>query len=101
MFSPSFAAWGAWDDSIRTDNDPPGNNGAGGQYYELRPWWPLRYGLCYGSRPEVALMIQLPADFDVSALFADLFGVAAPFVGIAFTVACGFLIANILKNAPR
>ena len=46
-------------------------------------------------------MIQLPADFDVSALFADLFGLAAPFVGIAFAVACGFLIANILKNAPR
>ena len=46
-------------------------------------------------------MIQLPTDFDVSALFADFFTVAAPFVGIAFAVACGFLIANILKNAPR
>ena len=46
-------------------------------------------------------MIQLPADFDVSALFTDLFTLAAPFVGIAFAVACGFLIANILKNAPR
>jgi len=46
-------------------------------------------------------MIQLPVDFDVSSLFADLFTLAAPFIGIAFVVACGFLISNILKNAPR
>ena len=46
-------------------------------------------------------MIQLPEGFDVSALFADLFGIAAPFVGVAFMIACGFLISNILKNAPK
>ena len=46
-------------------------------------------------------MIQLPEDFNVSSFYADLFGIAAPFAGIAFIIACGFLIANMLKNAPK
>lgn len=46
-------------------------------------------------------MIQLPEGFNVSSLYADLFSIAAPFVGIAFMIAAGFLISNILKKAPK
>ena len=101
MFSRSFAAWGAWDDSIRINYDPPGNNGSGGKYHVFWPWWPLRYGVCHGIQYEVARMIQLPEGFNASSLYADFFGLAAPFAGIAFIIACGFLIANMLKNAPK
>jgi len=45
-------------------------------------------------------MIQLPEGFDATALFNDFFELAAPFVGIALLIACGFLIINMLKNAP-
>ena len=101
MFSRSFAAWGAWDDSIRINYDPPGNNGSGGKYHVFWPWWPLRYGVRHGIQYEVARMIQLPEGFNASSLYADFFGLAAPFAGIAFIIACGFLIANMLKNAPK
>jgi hypothetical protein len=43
-------------------------------------------------------MITLPQDFDTAQLFADLFALAAPFVAVAFIVACGFLIVGILKT---
>ncbi|MCB2216110.1 hypothetical protein [Desulfofustis glycolicus] len=43
-------------------------------------------------------MITMPQDFDTAQLITDLFALAAPFVAIAFIVACGFLIANILKT---
>jgi len=43
-------------------------------------------------------MITLPEGFDAAQLFADLFTLAAPFVGIAFLIACGFLITNYLKS---
>ena len=46
-------------------------------------------------------MIQLPEGFNASSLYFDFFGLAAPFAGIAFMIACGFLISNILKNAPK
>lgn len=46
-------------------------------------------------------MIQLPEGFNATSLYADFFGLAAPFAGIAFIIACGFLIANMLKNAPK
>jgi len=45
-------------------------------------------------------MIQLPVDFNASALLSDFFQFAAPFAGIALLVACGFLINNLLKNVP-
>ena len=101
MFSPSFAVWGAWDDSIRTYNDLAGNYGAGGQHHVFWPGWPLRYGVRHDIQHKVARMIQLPEGFNASLLFADLFGIAAPFVGIAAMIAAGFLISNILKNAPK
>ena len=43
-------------------------------------------------------MINLPEGFDAAQLFADFFSLAAPFVGIAFLIACGFLIANYLNS---
>lgn len=43
-------------------------------------------------------MISLPIGFDAATLFNEFFGVAAPFVGISFLIACGFLIANYLKS---
>ncbi len=43
-------------------------------------------------------MITLPEDFDAAQLFTDLFALAAPFVAVAFLIACGLLIANILKT---
>ena len=43
-------------------------------------------------------MITLPDGFDASQLFADLFALAAPFVSVAFIIACGFLIANTLRS---
>lgn len=45
-------------------------------------------------------MIQLPDGFSASALFAEFFQLAAPFAGIALLIACGCLIANMLRNAP-
>lgn len=45
-------------------------------------------------------MIQLPQDFDAAALFTELFELAAPFAGIAFLIACGFLINRIARHAP-
>ncbi len=45
-------------------------------------------------------MIQLPDGFSASALFTELFHLAAPFAGIALLIACGLLIANMLRNAP-
>jgi len=44
-------------------------------------------------------MIKLPEGFDASALFSDLFHFAAPFVGIAFLIACGLIISRIIRNA--
>ncbi|MGD9950065.1 MAG: hypothetical protein AB7U29_19405 [Desulfobulbus sp.] len=46
-------------------------------------------------------MIQLPEGFDAAALFTELFQLAAPFVGIAFLIGCGYLIQNMLRNAPK
>jgi hypothetical protein len=43
-------------------------------------------------------MITLPQGFDASQLITDLFALAAPFVAVAFIVACGFLIVNILRS---
>lgn len=43
-------------------------------------------------------MITLPDTFDVSTLFADFFGLAAPFAGIALLISCGFLIINMMKK---
>ncbi len=43
-------------------------------------------------------MINLPEGFDGVALVADLFGTAAPFVGIAFIIGCGMMIVNLLKD---
>jgi len=45
-------------------------------------------------------MIQLPAGFNAANLFTEFFELAAPFAGIAMLIACGFLIANILKKMP-
>ena len=45
-------------------------------------------------------MIQLPDGFNASALFTELFQLAAPFAGIALLIACGLLIANIFRNSP-
>ncbi|MGD9817149.1 MAG: hypothetical protein AB7V04_00470 [Desulfomonilaceae bacterium] len=46
-------------------------------------------------------MIQLPEGFDAAALFTELFHLAAPFVGIAALIGCGYLIQNMLRNAPK
>ena len=43
-------------------------------------------------------MITLPAGFDAAQLIADFFSLAAPFIGVAFLIACGFLILNMLKK---
>ncbi len=43
-------------------------------------------------------MINLPEGFNGAALVADFFGTAAPFIGISFTIACGILIVNTLRN---
>ena len=45
-------------------------------------------------------MIQLPAGFDVSALFTEFFHLAAPFAGIGCLIACGFLINRLMKKMP-
>lgn len=42
-------------------------------------------------------MITLPDGFDPSLLIGDFFTLAAPFVGVAFLIACGFLIVNYFK----
>lgn len=46
-------------------------------------------------------MILLPDGFNAAALFADFFRLAAPFVCVAFLIACGMVINNIFKNAPK
>lgn len=46
-------------------------------------------------------MIQLPDGFDAAGVFTALFHLAAPFAGIALLIACGFLISNMLRNAPK
>ena len=46
-------------------------------------------------------MIYLPEGFDVAALFANLFTLAAGPVGIAFLIAFGLIVKNMLKNAPK
>ncbi len=46
-------------------------------------------------------MMRLPEGFDIAALFADFFHLAAPFVHIALLIACGLVINNLLKKAPR
>jgi hypothetical protein len=46
-------------------------------------------------------MMRLPEGFDIAALFADFFHLAAPFVSIALLIACGLVINNLLKKAPR
>jgi hypothetical protein len=46
-------------------------------------------------------MIQLPDGFDAAALFSELFQLAAPFVGISCLIGCGYLILNMLRNAPK
>jgi hypothetical protein len=45
-------------------------------------------------------MIQLPEGFDVAALFADFFALAAPFISISLLIATFYLINRILKKAP-
>jgi len=45
-------------------------------------------------------MIQLPQGFDAAILFEEFLQLAAPFAGIAFLVACGFLINRILRVSP-
>lgn len=39
-------------------------------------------------------MISLPAGFDPALLMNEFFALAAPFVGVAFLIACGVLIIN-------
>jgi len=46
-------------------------------------------------------MIYLPDGFDAAALFANLFTLAAGPVGIAFLIAFGLIVKNMLKNAPK
>ena len=46
-------------------------------------------------------MIQLPDGFDAAALFGELFQLAAPFVGISLLIGCGYLILNMMRNAPK
>tara|TARA_Y100000589_G_scaffold310567_1_gene329045 strand:- start:451 stop:591 length:141 start_codon:yes stop_codon:yes gene_type:complete len=43
-------------------------------------------------------MITLPAGFDPLVLMGEFFTLAAPFVGISFLIACGFLIVNYFKS---
>ena len=43
-------------------------------------------------------MINLPDGFDATAFMGEFFSIAAPFVGISFLVACGFLISNYLNS---
>lgn len=43
-------------------------------------------------------MITLPAGFDGVAFVAELFGIAAPFVGISFLIAAGILINNYFRS---
>lgn len=43
-------------------------------------------------------MIQLPPGFSVSVLYSELFGVATPFVSLAFLIGCGFLFAKMLAR---
>ena len=42
-------------------------------------------------------MIKIPEGFDVGQLFADLFGLAAPFVAIAFLIGCYCLLQRLAK----
>jgi hypothetical protein len=43
-------------------------------------------------------MVNLPPGIDASSLLADFFSAAAPFVGVSFLIACGFIIINILTS---
>jgi hypothetical protein len=43
-------------------------------------------------------MIQLPPGFSLSALYGDLFGLAAPLVSIAFLIGTGLLLSRILTR---
>lgn len=43
-------------------------------------------------------MITLPETFSVATLVGDFFDIAAPFVGVAFLVAGGFLIIRSLQK---
>jgi hypothetical protein len=43
-------------------------------------------------------MIQLPPGFSLSALYGDLFALAAPLVSIAFLIGCGFLFSKMLAR---
>lgn len=42
-------------------------------------------------------MIKLPEGFDVAQFFADIFGLAAPFVAIAFLIGCYYLLQRLAK----
>jgi hypothetical protein len=46
-------------------------------------------------------IIQLPEGFSAATLFSELFQVAAPFVGISCLIGGGYLIINMLRNAPK
>jgi hypothetical protein len=46
-------------------------------------------------------MITLPDGFDVGVLFNQLFQLTAPFAGIAFLIACGFVVQRLIKMAPQ
>lgn len=43
-------------------------------------------------------MIGLPAGFDGAAFVADLFGLAAPYIGVSFIIAVGVFIAKLLME---
>lgn len=43
-------------------------------------------------------MITLPEGFDAAVLLGEFFAIAAPFVGVSFLIACGFLIINFFKS---
>ena len=42
-------------------------------------------------------MMRLPDGFDLGQLFADFFGLAAPFVAIAFLFGCYYLLQRLAK----
>ncbi|MDD2466669.1 MAG: hypothetical protein PHI97_21940 [Desulfobulbus sp.] len=46
-------------------------------------------------------MISLPEGFDLGALLSNFFTLAAGPVGIAFLIALGSVVKNMLKNASK
>ena len=44
------------------------------------------------------MIINLPDGFEASVLMGEFFSLAAPFIGISFLIACGFLIVNYFKS---